>query len=361
MSPTIRLRRTAPYAVPLAAGLAVFGIAVLPRAASGGNPHPALPARTPAQLLADVSHADVAHFSGTVVLTTRLGLPDLSFAGGSADLTSLLSGSHTAQISYGGPEQQRVAVLDSLVETEIVHNGRDVWVYDSRSNTATRHRLPADHDETHSAMPSPAGSFDPARVAADLLDAIDPTTSVTVDRTARIAGRAAYQLVLAPKQHGSLIRSVRIGIDAARHVPLRVQVFGAGTSPAVDLGFVDVSFKAPPASTFSFVAPPGRHARQDPRIKPQFGGDGVRRLPIDAFGPHPYSAPPKVVGDGWTAVAELSIGALPPGTADILHRIGTRVGNDLLLRTKLLTALVKPDGRVLVGAVTPEVLEAAAK
>jgi outer membrane lipoprotein-sorting protein len=308
----------------------------------------------------------------------RLGLPDLSSFGGPAtgtDLTTLLSGSHTAQVSYGGPDRQRVAVLDSLVETEIVRNGRNVWIYDSRTQTTTHHLLPADSDGAHADLPGPSASFDPARLADDLLRAVDPTTTVTVDRTARIAGRAAYQVVLAPKQRGSLIRSVRIGVDAATHVPLRVQVFGADSAPAVELGFVDVSFKAPPASTFTFTPPPGSLRTEEVPSQPRPGtitrrrvGPGqvrtqVRPLPpgFGTFGPVTYTARPKVVGEGWTAVAELSVKSLPPGTADLLTAAGERVGDDVLLRTKLLTVLLKPDGRVYAGAVTPAVLDAAAQ
>ena len=39
----------------------------------------------------------------------------------------------------------------------------------------------------------------PVEAANRALKAIDPTTAVTVSRTARVAGRAAYQLSLAPR------------------------------------------------------------------------------------------------------------------------------------------------------------------
>jgi outer membrane lipoprotein-sorting protein len=362
MSNPTRTRRTARYTVPLAVGLTVFGLAVLPRAASGANPHPALPQRGPAQLLVDVSRADVAHFSGTVVLTARLGLPDLAAFGGvagSADLTSLLGGSHTAQVSYGGPDRQRVALLDTLVETEIVRNGRDLWVYESRSNTATRHRLRYEDGEP---TPFPTPSVNPAELANELLKEVGPTTSVTVDRTARIAGRAAYQLVLAPKQRGSLIRSVRIGIDAATHLPLRVQVYGTSGSPAVELGFVDVSFANPPASTFAFT-PPAGSVVEDGGSRPLPDRIAVVRKPgadLPQFlGSYTrYSAPPKVVGEGWTAVAELPARSLPLNVVALLRQVGDQAGGGaVVVRTKLLTVLLEPDGRVLVGAVTPDVLD----
>lgn len=372
MALTIHARRSGRYAVPFAVGLTVLGIAVVPRAASGANPHPTLPPRSAAQLLADVATANVAHLSGTVVLTSRLGLPDLSVlggAGGATDLTTLLGGSHTAQVSYGGPDRQRVAVLDTLVETEIVRNGRDLWIYTSRDNSTTHHVLPADHDGAGHAMPTP--SFSPQQLASSLLADVDPTTTVTVDRTARIAGRAAYQVILSPKQRESLVRSVRISIDAANHVPLRVQVFGASSSPAVELGFVDVSFAAPPASTFTFTPPPGSQVHRGPRrmvvngpkeIEP---GGIPQRTPAFPGGfrsPFAFATrPPVVLGTGWTAVVRVDARSLPPEAVGLLAKAGEHTTYGVVLRTKLLTLLLAPDGRVYAGAVTLAALERAAR
>src|SRR5256886_9112156 len=51
-------------------------------------------------------------------------------------------------------------------------------------------------------------------------------------------GQAAYALVLAPKDHRSLVGQVQIDVDGKNGVPLRLQVFARGAStPAFQVGF----------------------------------------------------------------------------------------------------------------------------
>jgi hypothetical protein len=74
------------------------------------------------------------------------------------------------------------------------------------------------------------------------------------------------------------------------------------------------------------------------------------------------------VGSGWTSVAvleDVDLGALSQNTtAAALLRATTAVrgayGSGRLLRTPLLSALFLDDGRAVVGAVDPAVLEEAA-
>ena len=102
--------------------------------------------------------ASVTGLSGTVVQNADLGLPDLSGlgGGGSSDFSSLISGSHTLRVWYGGEDQQRLALLGTLGESDIVRNGPDVWTWSSEDNTATHYSLPAHQDGTESeaALPS---------------------------------------------------------------------------------------------------------------------------------------------------------------------------------------------------------------
>ena len=105
----------------------VAGIVAL--AASGvltAEATPNLPARTAAQLLADVESAQIDGLSGTIVAKASLGLPALP-SGSSTGVVGMLSGSHTARVWYAGRDKQRFALLDTLGETDIFHNGRDVW------------------------------------------------------------------------------------------------------------------------------------------------------------------------------------------------------------------------------------------
>ena len=202
-----------------------------------------------------------------------------------------------------------------------------------------------------------------------------------------VAGQPAYQLVLSPKAGGSLIGRVAIAIDATKNVPLRVQVFARGAaSPAFQVGYTSISFVKPAAANFSFTTPAGAKVKM---VSP----------PRDTSGPMPArdkkaSGEPQVIGKDWLSVAVLPASALagvtgagsassvagqaaqsaagsPAGgsgedaaVAAALLKTATPVhgawGSGKLLHTSLVSVLMTSDGHVLVGAVTPAVLESAA-
>ncbi len=164
------------------------------------------------------------------------------------------------RVWYGGAQQTRLALVGDLAESDLVRNGTDLWLWSSKDQTAQHIKLPAEiakTDPRRGGRAQAMKSLTPAQAAAQALAAIDPTTAVTVDGTARVAGRAAYELVLKPKDTRTLVTSVRLAIDAKTHVPLRVQVFGSNRDdPAFETGFTTVTFTKPPASVFKFTAPP---------------------------------------------------------------------------------------------------------
>jgi outer membrane lipoprotein-sorting protein len=404
------------YVVPGVAVAMTAALVTVPQLAKGDS-SPVLPARTAAQLLAMVEQTHVPDFSGTVVETTRLGLPNLSDAGlaGIAapdsgligEIMSLLAGSHTAQIAYAGPDRQRVALfLDDLTETDIVHNGRNVWTYSSADNSVshTVHELAAPNSQKgagwpgSSTLPPIARVVDPQQAAEQALAAIDPSTAVSVDRTAHVADRSAYQLVLRPRTNDSLIGSIRIAIDARTALPLRVEVWprASATSPAVQVAFTSLRLATPSASTFEFTKPPGAVVKSgpfalDPRmVTPHpVGGLVKRRLLRHQVGqvvqtrvpngPGPAAAAPspaaagrpgfRIVGHDWLQVlvgqasATDASGSSQDGPSAIqqltgnLDRVTTRVAGGRLLRTTLVSVLLTDDGRILVGAVAPSYLE----
>ena len=89
----------------------------------------------------------MAGVSGTVVESADLGLPSLPQLGpadADSGLLGLVTGTHTLRVWYGGPTKQRVALLNSLGESDIIRNGADLWTWDSSDNSATHRTLPAD-------------------------------------------------------------------------------------------------------------------------------------------------------------------------------------------------------------------------
>jgi hypothetical protein len=126
----------------------------------------------------------------------------------------------------------------------------------------------------------------PQQIANRLLAAVGPTTSVTVPGTVTVAGRSAYQLVVAPRTNQSLIARIVIDVDSSTHLPLQVQVFARGSgSAAFQVGFTSLSFAQPAASNFTFTPPKGAHVKTGklssaslPGLVPGLGPLGVPRL-----------------------------------------------------------------------------------
>ncbi len=339
------------WAVPgIGAAIVAAALVVTPLVAGAA---PALPPRTAAELLASTRAAVDHPFSGTVVQTARLGLPDLPRGGHgrstSLTLTSLITGSHTAQIWYAAPDRSRIALIGDFAQTDVIRSGRDAWTWSSADNTAKHLTLPA-HDD---AKPIPS-SLTPGQAAEQALAAIDPTTQVSVEGTASIAGRSAYELVLRPRDPRSLVGQVRLAVDSRTSTPLRVEVFASsGTEPAFETSFTEIQFATPAASLFTFRPPPGAK---------------VSELTLPAAPQRKHtSVRPTVVGDGWTTVlvmagVDVSNVSSPELTAFLrsAKEVTGSYGKGRLIRTALVSALLLNDGRLLVGSVTPDVLEQAA-
>ncbi len=307
--------------------------------------------------------------------TANLGLPSLPGAASSASLSwqTFITGSHSAKVWVDGPAKQRLALQGELSEADVVHNGRDVWTYTSASNSVTHATLPA---QDAAKVPDAQHAYDPAQAARDLLAMVKPTTSVTVDSSRYVAKRPAYTLVIRPKDANSTIRKITVAIDAAKHVPLQVQIFAAGSTPAFSLGFTSISYSTPAASTFTFHKPAGATVSNDPlgmstgdrrhaMHRPGRAGKPAAR-PATPTTPMPrrYAdhARPTVLGSGWTSVVEIagsSVNGAQGKFGGLLNDATTAVGTkgDRLLHTALVNILLRADGTAFVGAVKPAYLE----
>src|SRR5215472_167854 len=264
MSAIDRFSRRGRWAVPAGAVAVVAAVATI-SAITVAQAAPALPDRTPAQLLAAVAgdHTAPPPLTGTVVETASLGIPQLPGTENPTSLTSLLAGSHTLKVWYGGPRQLRLAAPVQMGESDFILNGNTAWLWESNTNSVTKLAVPAHRDGERKLAPpkSPATPLTPQEAAKQVLAAVGPTTRVTTEANVIVAGQPAYQLVLAPKSSGSLIGKITIALDAQHlSVPLRVQVFARGaTSPAFQIGYTSISFVTPAAANFSFTPPPGAH------------------------------------------------------------------------------------------------------
>ncbi|MGW4879951.1 LolA family protein [Streptomyces sp. NPDC004262] len=388
-----RRRKAARYVVPVAVmGVAAATIGLVPALADSGDPD--LPKITAQELIDKIAKSDVQQLSGTVKISTDLGLPDLgglengllsgaaqggdgSSADPSAKLTELASGTHTLRVAADGPDRQKVSVLESGAEYSLIHNGTNVWGYDSKSNEvyhstdagsgkAGRHETPAT----------------PKDFADQLLKSVDDTTSVKVDGTAQVAGRDAYRLVVKPKQSGTTVGAISIAVDAKTGTPLKFTLTpSSGGAAVIDAGYTQVSFAKPAASTFDFTPPKGAKVTEgdslDKANRAEKGdkGDKITRTP----GSHDTPGAPgangfDVLGKGWNAIAVIDTGTkggLPSGSASaggdlggFLGSLGDPVsgkfGKGTVFSTRLINALMTDDGKVYVGAVDKAALVKAA-
>jgi outer membrane lipoprotein-sorting protein len=347
------------WAVPVAAVAVVAGAALVPRAMA----EPTLPPKTAEQLLVDLQTQEVDDLSGTVETRAALGLPALPV---DSDFASLASGTHTVRVWQAGDAKSRVSLVDPGAETTMIRNGQDVWQWSSESKTATHAVLSGDHDrQTPSAAPKT-----PQEAAAEFLAHVEPSTVVTVSRTATVAGRPAYELALDPKSDETLVGRVTIAVDAETSAPLQVEVWAAGAAePALRMGFTQVSFSTPEDSVFRFTPPPGTTVEE---AQPKSGASA----PAD---PRSESAQATTVGEAWetvriTRMPEMPADADPQDESRARHRgnpadwqelrdslptVQGPWGTGRVLTSALFTLVITDDDRVAVGMVPTERVVAA--
>jgi outer membrane lipoprotein-sorting protein len=380
----VKLSRRARWAVPVT-GVAVTAAVIAGLQIPSAQASPTLPARTPAQLLAEVStDASLPPLTGTMVETTDLGLPQLPQVGNATSLSSMLTGSHTMKIYYQDARQFRVSIPQPESEIDLIRNGSTAWLWNSTENSVTKFELPADGKGkvAHLKAQLPSTPLTPQQAANELLKAVGKTTVVSVEANVMVAGEPSYQLVLAPKDDRSLVGQVTIAIDAKYGVPLRVQVFAKGAgSPAFQFGYTAIQFTAPAAANYDFTPPPGA------TVNVVNGSDGSGK----SAGGKESDAGFGSYGTSWLTVAELpqqdlmqgigagglksSSSAAPTGNgpagvvggdsqAVISNLIGAAKpvhgawGSGTLLTTSLFSMLMT-NGEVYIGAVEPSVLYAA--
>ena len=385
----VTISRRARWAVPGAAVL-VTGAVIAGLQIPAAQASPNLPAKTPAQLLASLStDAKVPPLTGTVVETASLGLPQLPQTGSASSTLSLLTGSHTIKVYYQDSSHFRLAVPQVASETDVIADGTKLWLWQSTSDSVTEFVPSAGTvKQREQKIAAQAPVLTPQQAANQVLAKVGKTTLVSVQNNVMVANDPAYQLVLAPKDHRSLIGKVVIAVDGKYGIPLRVEVFAKGaSSPAFQVGYTDLQFVAPDPANFAFTPP---HGAKVDVVKPgTSSGEGstpAGQTSMSGFGTY---------GTSWLTVASFpqadltqALTGTPSGAQgstsgkqpDIYTANGNGVGvssqellNALLgtakpvsgswgsgtLVTTSLVSILMTGGKVYVGAVTPDVLYAA--
>ncbi|WP_380165234.1 outer membrane lipoprotein carrier protein LolA [Jannaschia sp. R86511] len=351
------------WIVPVAVTAVVVGGGVAASAASDATPD--LPEVSAEELLVRVHDAEPTPFSGTVRTVADLGLPDLgALAGGAGGpeaeaqgtdpasvLMRLASGENQLRVWVGGPEQQRVSLLDDFAELDVVRDGDEVWTYSSADDTATRYDLTAIAERAETALAqaqadleqadpekaaelareleaakaeaeaaraeaqdSPYADLTPTELARTLLADADQTTEVAVGDAQVVAGRDAYTLTATPRDDATLVGTVEVAVDAETGLVLQVEVGARDQAdPAFVTGFTDLDLTAPDADVFAFSPPPGTtvvdalEAAEDAAAQAEQDADEPGTAPGATEGDRPDVAEPVVHGEGWSTAVELEL------------------------------------------------------
>ena len=253
------------------AGAVGLGLLVV---TGGANAQPELPPVTPEDLVSSVlAAADPGPFDGTVELDNNLGLPALP------DAPQAANGTSTARIWSGGDDKGRVAAADRLRRAHPGLRRHDPLGLELRGP----HGGPRARREPRRQRPPT-----PPRPRRRRSSELRATSTVAVDGTATVAGRDAYELVLTPAPtERTLLREVRVAVDAEKRMPLRLTVLATGsTEPALQVGFTELDVRAAgPGAVHLHPA-----ARRDRDRRP------CARRPADT------GRESTTVGDGWDTV-----------------------------------------------------------
>src|SRR4051794_12227256 len=163
-------------------GAVGVGLLVAPAGASAAPP---LPPVSPEDLVSSVIAAPRPALAGEVEVDNALGLPAVP------GVPQLANGTSQIRVWSRGEGRGRVALPSPDGERTLVSDGTTRWAYDSRDRTATR--APATGPDQ-----APADTQAPTTAATQAVATLRQSSTVAVDGTAEVAGRAAYQLVLTP-------------------------------------------------------------------------------------------------------------------------------------------------------------------
>ncbi len=187
--------------------MATVGIVIVASAVASASV-PSLPHRTAAQLLAGVAEAhgkSLGPLTATVQQTADLGLPQLPQIGQSSGTSNLTAGTQSITIWYRDARHIRIAEPVQDGESDLRLNGQTLWLWSSKTQTATRLALPAQFTgppgqagnglapgrSPNASSGAGPGSLPetPLAAASQVLKAVGPSTVVGVQSNVYVAGR----------------------------------------------------------------------------------------------------------------------------------------------------------------------------
>lgn len=343
-------------------GIAAIAVVVVALLAGGvamaaSRSTPSLRRISAGSLIGSVARAEAARpsVSGTLMSHVALGLPSLpeDLPGPAKGLVATLgyvNGDHRLR-AWASRDGARVAELLPGAELDYVADRTDAWAWDSESFTAY-HLGPLPQPSPLALDPSNAiRSLDLDAIARQAIASVAGSTAVSVGAPVRVAGRAAYPLLIRPRSSATLVGVVEIDVDASTRVPLRVAATPRGASvPALSIGYASVSFGPIDPRTFAFTPPEGAKVE---RFRPPSASESHSGGPLPAG-----ASDVRTIGRDWSTVVAVRLPA-----AATSARSGFDASSILPLSTPLLSVRIVRRGDhawLLAGAVPQSGLAVAA-
>ncbi|MBA2457053.1 MAG: transcriptional regulator [Nocardioidaceae bacterium] len=210
---------------------------------------------TAADLLAKVQASGSVRYSGYAEAVGGLQLPVTDRF---SDLATLLGERTRLRVWWRSPESWRVDAIGLTGETDLIRDlgGLATWEYEAARVTFTADapvRLPRTADLV------------PAVLGRQLLGEAE-SDEVARLPAERVAGRDVPGLRLTPRDPQTTIDHVDAWVDPQTGLVLRVEVYGAGTSPVMSTSFRSLSTEAPALSEGTFTPPPGAEVRVEEAV-----------------------------------------------------------------------------------------------
>ncbi len=283
MSSLLR-RLPLPRLLLLCATAVVVGIGCTALASALGNdPKPA--PKPLAQAIHDALTApNLEGFSARVSLTNHL-IEGANIQGqepGGGNGGPLLSGGE-GRVWIAADGRIRLELQSEKGATELLYDGSTLTLYQASSNTLYQYTTPARQGERSSQQTSADSGHVPSVAAIQeaithLMGHADLSGAVPTD----VGGQPAYAVRISPARDGGLVGGAELAWDASHGVPLRLAIYAKGQSaPVLALTATDVSYGPVPSSVFSLSLPAG--VKTTKIAPPKGGADGRHEHPsVDA-------------------------------------------------------------------------------
>jgi outer membrane lipoprotein-sorting protein len=382
----------------------VVAVAVLCTAlasALGGDPKPA--PKPLAQAVHDALSAPKPQgFSAHVKLVNHLiegaSLQGQEGNGGSSPLL----GDAEGRVWISADGHIRLELQSERGATQILYDGSTLTIYEASSNTLYEYTPPAQKTESGQHAPSgqPPSVAEIQNAITHLMGHVDLSGAQPTD----IAGQPAYSVRISPHSNGGLIGGAELAFDAGHGVPLQLAIYAKGdTTPVLALTATEVSYGPVAPSVFSLslptgvkktqIGPPNDSASVDRGSHPHIDAQTTGLAAVQAKLPFALQAPASLAGmsrnqvrlievnghdsallsygeglggilvvesQGKQGAASESDGASQPG----LPQVSIDGAKASELPTALGTLLgFQSNGvdHILLGSVTPSVIQAAAR